>query len=229
MIALVIVGALISLLAFLPSLWIKHVMRRHGQERADLPGTGAELATHLLKRFELDSVTVEKTEPGRDHYDPTTQTVRLSPAHHDGRTLAAVAVAAHEVGHAIQFGRNETVSQLRKRWIPLAFKLKRTGIFILMLLPIVGIAVRSPGAIALIVLLSLALQIAGVLAYAIVLPEEWDASFAKALPILAEGEYVNEDDLPAVHQVLRAAALTYVATALAEVVNIGRWALILRR
>ena len=226
---MIITGVLISLLAFAPSLWIRHVMRRHGREREDLPGTGAELAVHLLKRFELDKVSVEMSEPGRDHYDPASQTIRLSPDHHDGRSITAVAVAAHEVGHAIQFGRRETVSQLRMRWIPLAMQFKRIGIMLLTLVPFVGILARSPAAIAAVIGLSLLLQVVGVLAYAIVLPEEWDASYAKALPILADGDYVDEADLPAVHQVLRAAALTYVATALAEVVNIGRWALILRR
>jgi Zn-dependent membrane protease YugP len=233
MIPLVLAGLVITALAFAPSLWIKHVLQRHGREREDLPGTGAELARHLLKRFELDGpdngVTVEKTDPGRDHYDPQARVIRLSPSHYDGRSIAAVAVAAHEVGHAIQFGRDETVSRLRKRWIPLAMQLKRAGILLLTLLPVLGLLTRSPAAIGAIVGLSLLLQLAGVLAYMIVLPEEWDASFAKALPVLAEGEYVSDEDLPAVHQVLRAAALTYVATALAEVVNIARWALILRR
>ncbi len=226
---LVIAGVLFLALAFAPSLWIKHVMRRHGTERSDLPGTGSELAVHLLARFDLSDVKVEKTEPGRDRYDPTAKAVRLSPAHFDGRSLAAVAVAAHEVGHAIQFGRDETVSRLRKRWIPLAMQFKRAGILLMPLVPIIGLVARSPGAIGAVIGLSLVLQLVGVLAYAIVLPEEWDASFAKALPLLAEGEYVADEDLPAIHQVLKAAALTYVASALAEVVNIGRWALILRR
>lgn len=227
--ALIVAGLLITALAFAPSVWIKHVLRRHGSERSDLPGTGAELARHLLKRFELDDVIVEKTQPGRDHYDPQARAIRLSPAHYDGRSIAAVAVSAHEIGHAIQFGRNETISRLRKRWIPLAMQLKRAGILLLTLLPLLGLLTRSPAALGVVIALSLALQIAGVMAYAIVLPEEWDASFGKALPVLAEGNYVSDEDLPGVHQVLRAAALTYTATALAEVVNIARWALILRR
>jgi Zn-dependent membrane protease YugP len=62
-----------------------------------------------------------------------------------------------------------------------------------------------------------------------VLPEEWDASFNKALPILKQGQYVEKHDLPKVKKVLRAAALTYFAGALANVLNIARWLLILRR
>jgi hypothetical protein len=63
----------------------------------------------------------------------------------------------------------------------------------------------------------------------IILPEEWDASFNKALPILMEGEYVAEDQLPNIRNILKAAAITYFASALANVLNIGRWLLILRR
>lgn len=65
--------------------------------------------------------------------------------------------------------------------------------------------------------------------YLIVLPEEWDASFNKALPILEDGEYLNAAQLQAAKQVLKAAALTYLASALVNVVHIGRWFLILRR
>ena len=76
---------------------------------------------------------------------------------------------------------------------------------------------------------SLLLQLIGALAYLIILPEEWDASFNKALPILIEGEYVAEDKLPNIRNILKAAAITYFASALANVLNIGRWLLLLRR
>lgn len=76
---------------------------------------------------------------------------------------------------------------------------------------------------------SLLLQLIGALAYLIILPEEWDASFNKALPILMEGEYVAEDKLPNIRNILKAAAITYFASALANVLSIGRWLLLLRR
>jgi Zn-dependent membrane protease YugP len=75
----------------------------------------------------------------------------------------------------------------------------------------------------------LLLQLAGALAYLIILPEEWDASFNKALPILIEGDYVDESAIPTVRKILKAAALTYFSAALANVLNIGRWFMILRR
>jgi Zn-dependent membrane protease YugP len=96
-------------------------------------------------------------------------------------------------------------------------------------LPLIGFFLRAPFAIAMVVGLSLLLQLAGAMAYLIILPEEWDASFNKALPILMEGEYVEKENIPAVKRILKAAALTYFAAALANVLNIGRWLLLLRR
>ncbi len=225
-----ILTIILAITVYLPQLWVRTVMRRHSAERLDLDGTGGELAQHLLQRFELDGVSLEKTDPGKDHYDPQSKTVRLSPSNYDGRSLTAVAVATHEVGHAIQFHRQEKISRLRARYLPLAFTLKRIGIMVMMAMPLLAIVLRAPPLILAVIALSVVLQLLGALAYLIILPEEWDASFHKALPILIEGNYIDEKDLVAVTSVLRAAALTYFASALAEIVNIGRWLmLVLRR
>jgi len=100
-----ILTILLAFLAYAPSLWVSLVMRRHGNDREDIPGTGGELAEHLIQRFELEGVSLEETTERNDHYDPNTATVRLSPSNFNGKSLTAVAVAAHEVGHAIQFQR----------------------------------------------------------------------------------------------------------------------------
>ena len=100
-------GALLVLaIVFGPQLWIRRVLAQHGGERPDFPGTGAELARHLLDEAGLQAVPVEKTDKG-DHYDPGARAVRLLPQHHDGRSVAAVAIAAHEVSHAVQHARGE--------------------------------------------------------------------------------------------------------------------------
>ena len=70
-----------------PQWWVRRVLRRHGVERPDFPGTGAELARHLLDEAGLPQVKVEPTEHG-DHYDPDARAVRLLPQHHDGRSVA---------------------------------------------------------------------------------------------------------------------------------------------
>ena len=97
--------ALVLLFAILlgPGLWVRHVLRRYAEpaDRYAASGTGAEFARHLLDRLQLRDVKVETTPQG-DHYDPLARAVRLSAANHDGASLTAVTVAAHEVGHAIQ-------------------------------------------------------------------------------------------------------------------------------
>src|SRR5262245_45246039 len=110
---LVVIG-LVVLLAILfgPHLWIRRVLSPHGVDRPDLPGTGGELARHLLDAADLQQVTVEITGDG-DHYDPESQAVRLLPQHYDGRSIAAVAIAAHEVSHAVQHARGERAFALR--------------------------------------------------------------------------------------------------------------------
>lgn len=226
---LLIIGAILAILVYLPSFWVRHVMSKYSKELEDLPGTGGELAAHLVKRFELEGISVEETDPMRDHFDPQDKAVRLSPDNFNGRSLTAVAVAAHEVGHAIQFHRKEKIFELRSRYLPTANALNRAGIAIMWLFPVIGLLLRSPFAVGMVIALSILLQLTGAFAYLIILPEEWDASFNKALPILKEGDYVEEQQIPAIRKILKAAALTYFSAALANVLNIGRWLLVLRR
>ena len=224
-----IIGLALAILIYLPSFWVRRVMQIHSKDLAEIPGTGGELAKHLIERFELSEISVEETEPFRDHFDPAAKAVRLSPNNFHGKSLTAIAVAAHEVGHAIQFHRKEKIFELRSRYLPTAQALSRAGIAIMWAFPVIGIVLRSPPAVAMVIAASLLLQLAGAMAYLIILPEEWDASFNKALPILADGEYVNNSRMPAIRRILQAAALTYFAAALANVLNIGRWLLLLRR
>ena len=222
-------AAVAAVLIYLPSFWVRRVMQLYGGDSVDIPGTGAELARHLIDRFQLDGVAVEECAPFTDHFDPRGPVVRLSPQNYQGRSLTAVAVAAHEVGHAIQFSRKEQIFRLRSKYLPVASALNRCGILIMWLIPFAGIFLRAPGAMAIMVGLSFCLQLGGAMAYLIILPEEWDASFNKALPILIEGAYIEPTDIPVVRQILKAAALTYFSAALANILNVSRWLLLLRR
>ena len=226
---LLIIGAVLAILVYVPSFWVRHIMAKHSKEIVGLPGTGGELAKHLIERFELTGITVEEAAPNTDHFDPAGPVVRLSPDNFNGRSLTAVAVAAHEVGHAMQFHRGEKIFELRKRYLPLAASFNRIGVVIMMTIPFIALLIRMPLVIGGVIALSLLLQLAGAFAYLIILPEEWDASFNKALPVLIEGEYIEEAHMPAVRQVLKAAALTYFAAALANVLHVGRWFMLLRR
>lgn len=203
-------------------------MKQNAHDLPDIEGTGGELAQHLIERFKLTGIGVEETEENHDHFDPTDQMVRLSPSNYNGRSLKAIAVAAHEVGHAIQFSRREEVFKLREKYIPQAIKIRKYGIYVLWASPVVALLLKAPIAIALPIIISVVMQVISALTYLIVLPEEWDASFGKALPILEEG-YISEEHMPAVRTVLKAAAFTYFAAALSSMLNLGYLMLLLRR
>ena len=226
-ILIAVAGLLLLLLIFGPQVWVRRVMKQHGDDRPDLPGTGAELARHLLDAADLQSVAVDKTDSG-DHYDPDALSVRLLPQHHDGRSITAVAVAAHEVSHALQHARREPAFMRRLELVRSLVWVDRIASGILMLTPVVAILVRSPALVILQIFAGISLLGIRVVVHATTLPVEFDASFGKALPALLRGRYLGAGDLPAARNVLKAAAYTYVAAALATLLDIARWFRILR-
>src|SRR5262249_21259703 len=152
------------------------VLAHHGGDRPDLPGTGAELARHLLDEAGLQSVTVEKTDRG-DHYSPDDQSVRLLPQHHDGRSITAVAIAAHGGAHAEQHARLEPAFMRRYELVKSLVWVERIASGILMLAPIMFVLVRSPLMVVVQVLAGISLLGIRVLVHATTLPVEFDASF----------------------------------------------------
>jgi Zn-dependent membrane protease YugP len=221
-------GVLILLaVVFGPSWWVRHMLKRHGAERVDFPGTGGELARHLLDEAGLQTVSVEVTDRG-DHYDPEAQAVRLLPQHHDGRSVAAVAVAAHEVSHAVQHARGERSFTLRYELVKKVIWFDRIASVFLLLAPLVFVVVRVPGLFLLQLVVGILLLTVRIIVHLVTLPVEFDASFGKALPVLTRGGYLASSDMPAARDVLRAAAWTYVAAALATLLDVARWFRILR-
>lgn len=216
--------AAIALLALIfgPSLWIRHVLNAHSVDRPDLPGTGGEFARHLLDEAKLHDVKVEVTAEG-DHYDPNDRAVRLTPIHHDGRSVAAVAVAAHEVSHALQHAGGEKIFTLRMDLVRNLVWVDRLATAILILVPVVFVLVKSPALAIVQIAAALALLGIHVMVHLVTLPVEFDASFGKALPVLEGRGYLSQRDLPAARSVLNAAAYTYVAAALVTLVNVLRW------
>ena len=216
-----VLGVLLVLaLIFGPSLWVKMVMRKHSSQQPEMPGTGGELAKHLIERFSLKDVKVEVTELG-DHYDPIEKKVRLLQEHYESKSLTAIAIAAHEVGHAIQHQQGDKRLATRTRMVPIVDKVARWSVAIISLSPVIGIITRHP--------IGLSGFIARMMVHAVTLPIEFDASFSKALPILREGNYVSQSNEKAISSILRAAALTYVSAALADILNLSRWVFILLR
>ena len=225
---LLAIAALLLLAAvFGPQWWVRHVLAKHAADRPDLPGTGAELARHLLDEAGLQQVKVEATDLG-DHYDPDALAVRLSAPHHDGRSIAAVAVAAHEVSHAVQHARGEPAFKRRYHLVRNLTWIDRLASIILLLAPVVFALVHVPALLVLQLLAGFALLAIRVAVHVTTLPVEFDASFGKALPVLMRGRYLGAGDLPAARSVLKAAAYTYVAAALATLLDVMRWFRILR-
>lgn len=224
-----VVLALIVLAAvFGPGLWVQYVMKRYSRPEDRYPGTGAELVRHLAERLGLENITVEKTDQG-DHYDPETKTVRLTPGNFDGRSLTAVTVAAHEMGHAMQDAQGYRPLRLRSRMVGLMGPAQRLGAGLMMAAPVIGLVTRALPVGALFFLGGLLTLGGTTLVHLVTLPVEFDASFGRALPVLEKGDYLRPEDRPHARRILRAAALTYVAASLMSLLNIARWWAILRR
>jgi len=225
---LITIAAIFLALVFLPQWWVRALMRKHAVEREDFPGTGGELARHLLDLAGLRDVRVELAQPGADHYDPIERVVRLSPDNYDGRSVTAVAVAAHESSHAMQHADGNTLLATRVRLAGSVRSIEVAAAIILALAPIVAILVKSPVLILLQIGVVVALLGSRVLIHILTLPVEMDASFNRALPILEKGGYLEQRDLPGARSVLRAAAYTYIASALVALLDVARLLRVLR-
>ena len=220
---IIILGVLIG-----PQLWTKYVFNKYRAHRKEYAGTGGELARHLLDRCGMKEVRVETTELG-DHYDPQAKVVRLTPENYNGKSLTAITVAAHEVGHAIQDKTCYQPLQERTKLIRVAQGAEKIGSFVMIGIPIMAGLTRSPAGGLLVFMAGLAVMSIGALVHLVTLPVEWDASFRRALPVLEQGHYISQKDLEGAREILTAAALTYVAASLAGLLNVWRWIMIMRR
>lgn len=224
----ILIGLVILLVILGPQIWAKRTFSRYSKNMDHHPGTGGELARHLIKKFNLESVKVEQTDSG-DHYDPISKTVRLSPSNFNGKSLTAIAVAAHEVGHAIQHAENNSMLILRTRLVKTTQMAEQISSLAFIGIPIITAITRAPSAGAVLFFIAIGSMFLSTLVHLITLPVELDASFGKALPILKKGNYIDEKEFVAANKILKAAAWTYVAGSLASLLNLARWIAILRR
>jgi len=225
---MIIVVILLLALFLLPGLWVQSVMRRYSQPANRYPRTGGQTARHLLDSLGLRSVAAEVTDQG-DHYDPLAKAVRLSADNFNGRSLTALTIAAHEVGHALQDARAFAPLRMRTQLVQWVTPVQKIGAAMLMLAPFAGALARSPS-LALLGLLGGALTLGtGIVVHFLTLPSELDASFGRALPLLRDRGLLRREDLPRARLLLTAAAFTYVAAALQSLLNVARWWAILRR
>ena len=224
----VLLVIIVAIVIFGPQLWTRRVFAQHSTPRPDYPGTGAELARHLLDQLDLQHIKVEMTQQG-DHYDPEAKAVRLTPDKFDGKSLTAITVAAHEVGHAIQDRAGYQPFTERTRLVRVAQGAEKLGGIVMMGIPIATALTQSPVAGVVVLAAGMATMGISTLVHLITLPVEWDASFGRALPILQQKNYLSPQDEQGARRILTAAALTYVAASLASLLNLWRWIAFLRR
>ena len=224
----IVIIVLILAVVFGPGVWVKRVLVKYSKPEDRYAGSGASLARHLLDKEGLHSVAVEPTESG-DHYDPIAKVVRLTPGNHDGRSLTAITVAAHEVGHAVQDHKSFPPLKWRTRLVRATSGIEKLGAGLLVISPFMGMLTRVP-ALGLVTIAAGMLTLGtSALVHFVTLPTEFDASFNRALPLLDKHRILKSSDRPHARRLLTAAALTYVSASLMSLLNIARWIAILRR
>ncbi len=221
---LTLLGIAGLMLVLLPQLWVRGILSKFSNVPSSVGRTGAEIAREILNRHNLSNVAVEVTGAG-DHYDPASKAVRLSQDFYYGKSIAAVTVAAHECGHAIQDAENYGFMRFRALMFPVV-QICQFGPWLLMISIFLTAFLSSP--IWKLTALAGLLMYIGIFFFQVVtLPVELDASFARAVPILEGAGYVSSDEKESANKILQACAFTYVATALYSLVEIVRWAIIL--
>ncbi len=211
----------------LPQVWVRNVIARHSTDRPDIPGTGGQFARHLLDEMRLHHVKVEETNLG-DHYDPEAKAIRLTPQNMQGRSLAAIVIAAHETGHAMQDETGYQPLQARTRLAKQAMRVEKLGAIVMLAAPIMIVLARTPHVLLFEVVAGIAILGISMAMHAFTLPVELDASFRRALPVLKAGRYISDQDIPAARSILKAAAFTYVAAAAMSLLDVARWIRVLR-
>ncbi len=192
---------------------VKSTFSKYSQVMARNRVTGAQAARYMLQQKGMP-VQVERT-PGQltDHYDPRQRVLRLSEPVHDSYSLAALGVAAHETGHAIQHEEGYFPLGFRNSLVPIA----NFGSTLAFPLLLIGLLMGSMG----LARIGVYAFTAVVLFQLITLPVEFNAS-NRAIRLLADGGYITQEEIQPTRAVLNAAALTYVAAALMAFLNLVR-------
>lgn len=200
---LLLIPALI--LAFYAQTKVQSTFQKFLQVGSRVGKTGAQVARELLDSNGLWDVPVEMTHGLlTDHYDPRTRRMRLSPQVYQSTSIAALGVAAHETGHAVQHARGYLPLGIRNNLFPVA----SIGSQMAFPLFFIGFLTWSE----FLMTLAIWLFVAALAFQVITLPVEYNAS-NRALAMLERGGYLTRQELPRVKAVLDAAALTYVAAA----------------
>lgn len=184
--------------------------------------SGSTVARKILDSQGLYNVPVQLSQKGllSDHFDPKNNSVNLSPKVFNDSSIASVAIAAHEVGHAIQYAENYSMITVRNSILPLAIVSGNLGWVAAIIGLLAGIqSIFYIGIVMLIIITTFQL---------ITLPIEFDAS-KRALVHLESGEFINFEEKADVKSMLNAAAMTYVAALISTIFQILRLILLSNR
>lgn len=211
---LVVIGAIICMIA---SAKVKTTFNKYSQYRSYSGMNGGQVAQRVLEAAGIYDVTVRHVSGNlTDHYDPSTKTVNLSDPVYNSYSVAALGVAAHECGHAIQHAKNYAPLSLRSALVPVA----NFGSMLAWPLILIGLFINGRSS-TLIIDLGIVLFSAAVLFQLVTLPVEFDAS-RRALVMLRTQNILSDDELKNTRKVLKSAAFTYVASAAAAILQLLR-------
>ncbi len=211
---LVVIGAIICMIA---SARVKSTFAKYSQYRSMSGMNGAQVAQRVLQAAGIYDVQIRHVSGNlTDHYDPGTRTVNLSDPVYNSTSVAALGVAAHECGHAIQHAKNYAPLSIRSALVPVA----NFGSMLAWPLILIGLFINSRSSV-LIIDIGILLFSAAVLFQLVTLPVEFDAS-RRALVMLRTQHILGDDELKNTRKVLKSAALTYVASAAAAILQLLR-------
>ena len=204
----------IVLLIFMVNARMNMIYEKYSSERNSRGMTGAEAARRILDMEGLKSVRIEKIGGHlTDHFDPRYNVLRLSSKNYDGDSIAAVGVAAHEAGHAIQYARKYVPVKLRAAMVPAV----RMSNWIYLPIVLIGVFANLP------IVFHIVVGIFSLMAIFqfVTLPVEFNASM-RALSIIQTGGILNSSEIVGAKKVLWAASMTYVVALLMSIAQLLR-------
>ena len=208
------------ILMYIPQMIVKSTFGKFSKVRNQKGYTGAEVAKGLLKDAGVYNVGVEAVG-GKltDYYDPSGKVIRLSDDVYSSNSIAALGVAAHEAGHAIQDNKGYVPMQLRAGIFPAVMFGQNLGPILVMIAIVLQVMLHAPGLSTLVGVAGIAIYGAVVLFQIVTLPVELNAS-SRAIQALVGGGYLAQDEIGGARKVLNAAAMTYLAAALIAILNL---------
>ena len=204
---MIIYLSLLIFLFFAPVIWLNYVFKKNDKILINMPFNGLEFGNNILNELGLNNVKIEQSLIG-DHYDLLEKKVKVSESRLSKKSLTAISVVCHEIGHAIQHNENYKPLEQRTKIVKNTAWISQLGSGLLLMGFPTIFATGSFSLIKICLVFVLISLFIGIIVHLVTLEVEFDASFKRALPILKEK--VPKEYHDACHSVLKAAALTYV-------------------